>query len=62
MNVRRSYTSPVHSHSKRQHEFWHRQDTVFGFAVPRNHRFTFFRVGVDECAKCGKTRKEHKSS
>ena len=38
-----------------------RSDFELERAVPRGHRFTFYRVGDDECAKCGKTRKEHKT-
>lgn len=34
-------------------------DAGLDMVIPRKCRFTFFRVGVDLCAKCGKTRKEH---
>jgi hypothetical protein len=34
-------------------------DTGLDLVVPRKCRFTFFRVGVDLCAKCQRTRKEH---
>jgi hypothetical protein len=30
--------------------------------APRRHQFVIFRIGVDACAKCGKTLKEHKTS
>jgi hypothetical protein len=34
-------------------------DAGLDLVVPRKCRFRFFRIGVDLCAKCGKTRKEH---
>jgi len=29
--------------------------------APVKHRFTIFRMGLDMCAKCQKSRKEHKT-
>jgi hypothetical protein len=31
-------------------------------AVPGEHRFVVFRIGLDVCAKCKKPRKEHPKS
>jgi hypothetical protein len=48
--------SRVRSHTKRAQGYI---DSALDIVVPRKCRFTFFRVGVDLCAKCGKTRREH---
>jgi hypothetical protein len=41
---------------KRMHDT---EKKILDEKLGKTHRFTVFRLGLDECAKCGKPRKEH---
>ena len=58
--ARKSYNPPQSLHRRDWVKAMQKAlDSEYDKRMGKWHRFTIFRMGMDACAKCGKSRKDH---